>query len=355
MKFAHALANPWAEKALGCCLPIEPVRNSQKITGRMTLAVAAGSTGFGFIVVSPTVMNDQAFAWYTNSNFAGTDVTFTPNGNNSTSTTGVASANMTGLPYDHAYYTLTNKSASARLVSVGIKVRSTHALLSRQGQYFANIMPDGTDAVGVTYAEYARYPGAIIRPIDGRAVTLTTGPLDTIGYEWLNPYAIYLNSGGTLTDGYPWCNKDEGIGFNNGVTNYRNGLAPIAIVMTGCTAGQTFLADIIVHMEVCGRQLQGLATQSHNDEVAAKAMLTVANKARQSSPTGPTVTGIIEGVSHTLQSATGLVQAGEAAYGAVRSAYNTIKGVGSAVGKAASWAGPIIEEVEEAGPLLLTL
>lgn len=351
-KYAAALSNPWSDVALGCCLPIEPVRPSQKIRVRATVSVVCGTAGVGFVMFSPCIANDWFSYYYTTSTYAGTSFSCTLSGVNTVATTGVAGGYFSDIPYTSTYFQSTNTGASARIAAVGLKATHTSAKLTRQGVWYAYVNPDHSCNDGINPTSYAQMPGARILPIDVPSVTLTSGPTDVDEYDWHRPY----QSGTTVGESYnyPWSN---GTWFGKDVLNttaYGNGAAPLIVGIVGGAAGQSFLVDLVLHVEYSGKNMSGL-TLSHNDERAAKALLTANSRHNTTgnSPSSLSFSGALAAVKNVIGSATEVINVGQM----VKGAYGQLKNL-LGNGKAASTVRSVVssvEEIGEAGELLAIL
>lgn len=311
-RFAHALSNPWDSRALGACLPMEPVRPSMKVCQRMRISTTIGTNGGCFVLVSPCSANDHAFAWYSTSTYDRSDsAAFTLSGSATSSTTGVLSAYMSALPFSSSQLWGENNRMSSRIVAVGVKGQYTGAPLYMSGTWNGFLSPDGTclrtdqgDANN-SIPNLSGSPAFKDTPVTKKPMMLATGPFDYEGYSWKNHFEVMTSGGsnGTATAStYPWST----VGTTTNPAYYA-GCMPILLMLTGGTAGQGVVFDIIVHIEYSGKLCTAL-TPSHYDETAARAALTSATAVNQSSAWHPSFQQVVNGLTSVLQMGTQVVR-----------------------------------------------
>lgn len=115
-KYLASVARPFSALARGACLPHPPDRASLKVDGFAKFFVTTDTLGSGFVLVSPCLANDRAYAWC-NATTGTMPITVV--------TTDVAPANyslvrMTTLPFNVNAFT--SGAVEGRIVSVGIRV-----------------------------------------------------------------------------------------------------------------------------------------------------------------------------------------------------------------------------------------
>lgn len=312
-RFAHALSNPWGPDALGACLPMSPVRPSMKLCQRMRISTVVGTNGGCFLLVSPCLVNNQAFAWYSTTGYVQADnAAFTVTGTNASTGVGVVAANMATIPWSNAQFADVANRMGGRIVAVGVKAMYTGTALNMSGTWNAVINHDGTslnDLVGgssYNIPNLSNERGFKTAPVTRKPMVVTSGPLDYQAYDF--------NEG---TDTYPWS-----VGQMNGQTGGSNGAAPIFIMLTGGVANQGVIFDIIAHFEYVGK-LANSITPSHLDENAARALLAASVASNQSSNWHPTFGQLMNGLKTAFTTGTQIVSA-------VRSAAPLLRGAAAA-------------------------
>lgn len=311
-RFAEALSNPWSERALGACLPIEPVRPSMKVCVKQRISTTIGTNGGCFIVISPCIANNLAFAWYSSSGYQQSDsATFTITSTNTTTTPGVQAQVLGGLPFSSTQLGLPENRMSARIVSVGVRAQYTGTTLNEAGTWNGLIAPDGSDMTQNVNSipNISNVPGFKWRRVTKQPITMVTGPLDHEGYEWCRPDAKEAGTQADLqTACYPWATE----GIIGSPSTALNGQCPIFLMLTGGVLGQGVVFEVIAHIEYSGKLCYAM-TPSHNDEVAAKAVLTSATKVNQSSSWRPDVGQLTSGLAEVLKMGTHLYSAAKTA------------------------------------------
>lgn len=308
-KFAVALSDPWSEAALGACLPIEPVRPSRKVRFRTVVTVTVGTAGTGFILVSPSMGSDSPCAYYTTSAFVESflKVTYTPS-----LTTGIVQIQPNTLPYTGNQ--LINESQyrgiSARIVSVGLKAQHSSPALTRQGLWWTYNTPDHSDLVGLSQANMGlgNNQGAVAYGIDKQQVKLVSGPVDYDEHDFHCPFTQSLQDGSGVNAGpltYPWSNGQwlgKEVQDNLFANNGAYGACPMGLGIFGGVPGQTFMVDLVYHLEFAGRSVASVTT-SHSDEVAAKIILS-AQKEENSAGRDPSAKSLLGSLKDRLATST---------------------------------------------------
>lgn len=356
VQFAHALSDPFSMAALGACLPIEPVRTSQKVFKRTLINATIGTNGVCVCYVSPTFVNDRAFAWYSTSTYAATDGAFSvgaPGTTNVSTTTGISVAYLSNLPYSSFFFDV-NKQASARIVAIGVKGYYTGTALNMAGLWHGFVQPDGGDVSMNALSALSSLPGYKTQPMSRKPTRLSCGPLDFEGYEWSRPGSLGLVSTGyaSQTRTYPWTDTPLGVENSLAFTG-ENGVCPIVLAVTGGVAGQNVTFEICAHIEYTGAGITS-QTISHTDEIAAKSLLATSSR-MLATPTGwaPSPSALLSGLKSTVKNATQLIDIGKdvkSLYGEARSLF---QGASRAVRPMRSVVTGIEEVFEAAAPLLM--
>lgn len=310
-RFAHACSNPWSQRALGACLPIDPVRPSQKICQRMRVSTTIGTNGCTFILISPSIANDRAFAWYGGGSYTPSDVAaFVATATNTTTTVGVTAVSMTGLPLNATQVVSDDFRAAFRIVSVGVSGQYIGTPLNMAGQWIGYINPDGStlnSGAGTSFnvPSLSNLPGFKTAAVTKSKFSLVTPPLDLEGQQWFRPAESFINNN-TGGYAYPWARETINGGTINGAS-VSNGEAPILLLLTGGVAGQGVVYDVIVHLEMVTKT--AYLTPSHIDEVAAKAIVDLANKSNASPTWHPTAKQLMDGLVSVISHGTRMVTA----------------------------------------------
>jgi len=150
--YAAVLSLPF-DAEHGACVPAElfPLP-SQKVTVTTRGTFALGTSGFGYVEMSPCVVNDQTAVGFSTATSVGTSSTTFG------TYTNLGSQNFTGLPYASA--SLTSNSVQARIVGYGLRARYAGSLMNRNGTAFIYEEPDHQNLNTISFDTIASYGAA---------------------------------------------------------------------------------------------------------------------------------------------------------------------------------------------------
>lgn len=171
-KYVRALTNPWADAAVGSCIPDVPSYPSKKIRviirgSGATSGTIAPYTGFVWCAPELILANDAAKCWYTTSTYVTNPGAF------SSTATGVTSISATAADFASAALT---GARSYRLVACGIRVRYTGTLANAGGMVAGLLQPVHFSLDGATWATLRSYQYVREYPFSERWVGLTYSP-----------------------------------------------------------------------------------------------------------------------------------------------------------------------------------
>lgn len=285
LKWAISIADPWSKAALRACVPIGG-RDSQKVCSYVRTTCFIGTQGFGFCLVSPTIINNLHMMFYTGATYAQSSA-IVLSGNNAFQA-GVETTFNRNCPY--SWDDLNVEKNSARIVSCGLRLRYTGKEINRAGlmyllrsqhhrsvQYYDN-NPDGTGSPTSWGADAHCH----IEPNDRRwhvvcdhAARREEMEMDSIIEEAKDNATTFC---------YPFSNGQTA--WYNPVTNafytYDAGGLPtvgtptFGVLFTG-TPGESIEIEYIQHSEYAGRIMQHAMTGVPADPQGAEKVMTAAN------------------------------------------------------------------------------
>ena len=135
-RYACAIGAPFSAGAIGACVPSFPARPSFKVHSRINGTFSIGTAGVGYIGVAPCVSNSQRCIYYTGSTFTGTTLMVSGTGVNAITNTSNPYASGAFVPASQATDAMT-----ARIISVGLRIRYTGTELNRGGIVYGLVHP----------------------------------------------------------------------------------------------------------------------------------------------------------------------------------------------------------------------
>lgn len=286
LKFALACAEPFHPKARGVCGvmgyslgPTVKISNVQRFTFQ------AGTAGYGFCAITPTIAYDTPSAFITSNTYIGTTTINILTANNALAT-GVTpvygNQTYTAATFVASGSSFNNQITDARIISVGFRVTYVGTTMNESGSftclapsehYNVTMSSGGSNS---TLAQLQGDPQVIIEPCDRGWCDMTIVPGAPFEVGWSSNNAI----SSTVSTLYPYCNGSSAInGYTfAGTSGYSTG-APIAIVVvSGAVAGNTYQVEMITHTELSGQNMNSLASPSESDEEGGRIVLRAASQ-----------------------------------------------------------------------------
>lgn len=268
-RYACAVGAPFSSNAIGACFPSFPARPSRKVHSRLTGVFKVGSQ-VGYIAIAPTACNDLASIYYTETAYAGANL--------SVGATGVTVSNNTANPYGHSLFLPGNASAdciSARIISVGLRIRYTGTELNKGGLIYGLVLPNHGNLHSTTPVAMSAWRECVRRPVSRAWTTIVASAIDTDEGDYPDVSELYaINTTSSLNEAvikalYPFSS-----GNSVTTTNANLGGIPMAFMITS-TEGNSFEFEVITHMEIIGSLVQNSVTPSHADAIGLSKIIEV--------------------------------------------------------------------------------
>lgn len=307
-QLVRAFKNPWHPKSLSCYLPTLPGRNTYKTYAENRFEAAIGKLGYGFILISPTIVNDAAAAFYS------MDDTFTLTAAKpwlssvatvGTLNTGVGVITMP-FPYDSVALGTTNSAGlgknfamNGRIVSVGVRVFYIGNTSDEAGMTYCFVDPDHQDLTHYTLADMGIRRECEIGLNGRKECSLSAAPISVAETEFGNSSALYDGANSNVGSHYasrtavsfPWSASYCPDALNGTADPVKTlikpgtastvlgvGIAPILVSFTG-TPNKQVHVEIIMHVEYEGKNCEGSATPSLVDTPGTTRVIAAVNKA----------------------------------------------------------------------------
>jgi hypothetical protein len=300
-KMFNAITSPWSPSATGACIPIFPARPSQKVTGFCRFDITVGTSGVGFVCVTPSLASDAPIALYTTSTYTGSsgplDTAFTA-ATGVISTTGVTSTNMSNLPYSASSFVGAlgvPPQVRGRIVSSSVSIQYSGTTLQQSGLVYCYTDPahDSTGNLGVTALSGRKE--ADVTPTTRDKCWVSSYPItrNECDYErnGVPNYGQSVQAGLTTTQLsrqefidiiYPFANGSDFNSSASAITSVATGTtyvaAPMCIIISGATAGNSYHVEIVTHAEYIGPGAEGRTTSSEFDTIGAEKLLGAVGK-----------------------------------------------------------------------------
>lgn len=287
-QYALAIANPWDPRAQGACIPKWPARPSQKVTTFSRIPVSTGTNGVGFCLISPTTANDATLAWFTQSNFGGTNALFNANGSGTTTTQGVSSTTAGNAPFQWANFVApadyNGVGVKCRMVSVGASIQYTGTVSNMGGTYYLYASGSHSNCRGMAPSDVGQKVDGVVGRISNKKAWISSNCVSAHETDYESDSSGIDPSGNlyAMLQAFPY---SDGQWFDSASSSaaYKNGSAPIILMWTS-TPGNTFEVEIVQHIEYTGGASQALQTASHADttgfEIVNSAAQTLQTEAR---------------------------------------------------------------------------
>ncbi len=281
LKLALAYADPWHPKARGVCIPDgqRPSTFKQPATQRITAFI--GSSGLGFIALTPSLSNDAPNCYYTLSTFS-SDRAVILSANN-TLTTGVTRGYATSLRgfNDALIATADADVISGRVVTVNAKVTYTGTVDKMGGMVYCFEDPDHLSVAGAGPTDVgSNFSSASLAPVTRKPCELTLLPKNSREVQFTGNGVT-----GTTSVVYPYSNGEGDMATAyKSTTTYTdtvNGCVvgvPVALILVNGSAGETFHVDVITHVEYCGVLVDQETTVNPVDKPGAEMVLGAAQR-----------------------------------------------------------------------------
>jgi len=252
MHYASALANPYICPA-GACIPCEmfplPSRK-EKFIGKGQFVL--GTTGQGFVLANPAVVNDIASVTFTTVTSVGTNATAL------SAFTNVSNSVIAAIPFTAAQ--MTAGTLQARVVSYGLRAQYVGKMMDTNGEAYSYEEPDHQNVFGLTPATIMNFQQTSRRKVasvdtDYCGEVFYSGPVQPSDVE------------------FTASNRP----INNTAANWVS-----AILIDG-VAGDKYNWEIVIHVEYIGNNATG-RTMSHSEPVLAANAIEAAKTQSESAP-----------------------------------------------------------------------
>jgi len=152
-QYAISLLDPTSEQGRGACIPTGFPMPSQKNRAYVRGTFNTGTTGDGFILFRPIMVNDQIALTFSGSASVGNASTAF------SAYTNIASDNFSKLPFTTAQL-VTNKEVAGRVVSACLRVRYAGTEASRAGLITTIEHPDHQNISGLSINDIGQFESA---------------------------------------------------------------------------------------------------------------------------------------------------------------------------------------------------
>jgi len=276
-RYAVAIADPWNPAARGACVPMHPSRPSQKVTAYREIIVSIGTSGYGFIMLSPCLSNDKSCIFSSNSSFAASTVSVSVDSPQA----GTKDWFLTNIPYSGSQlYDSTQygkPKVMGRLVSAAISAEYTGTELNRGGNIICFVDPDHHSVNNIAFDDLISRAEADIGVPDSNRTKCWVTAFGTDDQELDYPdYSYKVNTLNELTllTSYPY---SKGIPLApTGNTDPGIGTPMMIIIFTGAP-GNTYRCKVVEHLEYIGVGTDFALTPNHTDARGFEIVQSAAN------------------------------------------------------------------------------
>jgi len=264
-----ALTRPF-DAPKGACVPDMHAVPSRKFTKRLRFSAVTGTSGYGFVAMSPSfTANDYLqvtldsldsrvhMLAYSNASYAANGIS--TNAIVAPSTNGVSQTSIP-TPYTHASYTeaatglyQAGSDIKARVVGAGIRIKYSGTELNRGGTVYAVRSPDGHTLHGRSFAELGALETTTVMEVTGRKWSeVNWVPCNSADYE-------YSRRGDTSNEHHGE-NSTTGTSTADWLDHFEHNIG----LAWSSTPGNTFQVEAVIHLEYTGSGIDSV-TPSHSD------------------------------------------------------------------------------------------
>lgn len=256
-KYAMAVSNPFNPHAMGACVPKWPGFNSQKSCGRFEVTATVGTSGYGFVCMSPCSAGDGVTVWYSNATYAGNNLW--ANG----ATAGVETG-VNNLPYTKSQLldVASTTNIQSRIVGAGLQISYTGTVLNKGGTYYALTQPNHNSVHGYTASTMSACPGYYVAEVEKGPLTLCSSAV--MDEETQYRGSAYTSSSASSNNTINWIWNYSGATPSPDYASTGAGAPMMGILFTG-TPGNTFRVVSITHVEYIGNPTRQQQTPTDTD------------------------------------------------------------------------------------------
>jgi len=263
-KYAVAICDPWSPLAIGCCVPKHPSRPSQKVTSYLKGTVTIGTSGFGWVAITPCLANDYHSVCYTASNYSGSNIDIS----DTTPVTGVFRIPIGNQPYPHTAFVDSTAgpfrpAIAGRIVSGSLSVEYTGTELNRGGAVICFTDPDHSSLQQVQCDSImSRREAAYETSTASRdKCRVSVYGLEESELQYPDLASAETFDQQVLKAIYPYANEQA---VSTIGSDARIGAPIMAAIMTG-VAGNTYRFEYVQHVEYIGVMAETMLTPNVTD------------------------------------------------------------------------------------------
>jgi hypothetical protein len=292
LKYALAIADPWHDKALGVSVPIA-AGLTQKVHAYIRSQAVIGAGGTGFILVMPSLANDQPQVFVSTSAYMSAGEII-PVSALDTLNTGVRQA-FANLPYSATQLTQNDEGTvlSGRVVTASVRTRYIGTFLNQSGLRYHyrsqkhRSVQQRDNGIAVSAAETGEHRECWITKNDGRMTEISDFAISEPEMRF-QQFSLEdkRDDGPALTQAvYPFTNGNNSWGDATGTqflyhtpagTRIPVGSPTMIVLFTG-VPGEAVEYEFMIHCEYSGRPTEALGTHTHGDAIGAQKVMAAGN------------------------------------------------------------------------------
>lgn len=283
-KFALAISEPFHSSAPGVTNPAGYVNATQKATGHLRFSMNCGTTGFGYVLVSPTAANDAPCIWYTTTAYTGSIAAILTA--NNTIGAGWVRTSISNLPYTAADMCPTagtaNPPVQSRVIAYSVRVTYAGTVFDRGGFFYILTDPVHNGLAGAGTDDIGTFKEAQVLPITEEFVECSCHPINSSEDHFPDPEST-ASVNWTQTSLYPFSSGDtqypttfrgsttfaQTVGAA-GINASANMGSPCMIIGIAAKSSSQFVVEVIAHVEYVGSKPAPMATANYPDHVGAQ-------------------------------------------------------------------------------------